>query len=448
MVKSIQADLRHQVQTSLTKVFSEALASLPKDMKDEQTGEEITRLDLINRTLNACVLGDFGCQLELGFEEPAVDSAIFGSPVLKADDGFQTDIADKGHGLQRTTMLTIVRAYLTLRSQLDAKSPGLGRVIFLIEEPEIYLHPTLRRSAYGLFRELAKEGDQVIYTTHDGYMLDVLHFDEVRVIKRERDAKPAPVTCMDEVSADVLLEVWHRLTGIDKISIESVRARLHRIYDPYRNEGFLSSKVLLCEGDTERLALPIYFRAIGFDLDEHGVALIGAGSVDLLDYFYLMFTEMGIPTYVVWDSDTPDEVDVSTITNKDRKQDILNKSKRNHDLGQLVGVTIEPRKDNCCFCTSETIADRGAVFPKKYEHTMMVTLPDSEEVKGQATRLYGSESKPLAARYYAIEAVGRGTAEGDPSKYVPAFVTQIKAKIEALSAPEKQSVILGIRQPC
>lgn len=448
MVKSIQADLRQQVQTGLTKVFSEALANLPKDMKDEQTGEDVTRLELINRTLNAYVLGDFGCQLAVEFEEPEVDSTIFGSPVLKADDGFQTDISDKGHGLQRATMLTIVRAYLSLRSQLDAKSPGLGRVIFLIEEPEIYLHPTLRRSAYGLFRALSENGDQVIYTTHDGYMLNVLHFDEVRVIRREREVQPAPVTCVDAVSAGVLLEVWHRLTGIDKIPIESIRARLYKAYDPYRNEGFLSSKVLLCEGDTERLALPIYFRALGFDLDEHGIALIAAGSVDLLDYFYLMFTEMGIPTYLIWDSDTPDESDVSSVTNQTRRRDILGKSKRNHQLAQLVGAAIAAREDGCCFCTGETITDRAAVFPRKYEQSMMGTLSDSEAVKGQATRLYGSDSKPLMARYYAVEAVERGTAEGDPGKYVPDFVKQVKSRLEILGVPEKQSVILGIRDMC
>ena len=63
MVKSIQADLRSRVRTSLTKVFSEALANLPKDMKDTQTGEDITRLEFINRALNACVLGFIPCDL-------------------------------------------------------------------------------------------------------------------------------------------------------------------------------------------------------------------------------------------------------------------------------------------------------------------------------------------------------------------------------------------------
>jgi len=292
---------------------------------------------------------------------------------------------------------------------------------------------------------LSDEGDQVIYTTHDGYLLNVLYFDEVRVTRKDHAVKPAPITCVDEVSADVLLKLWRELTEIDKISIESVRDRLYSVYDPYRNEGFLSSKVLLCEGNTERFALPVYFRAIGFDLDEHGIALIDAGSVDLLDYFYLMFTEMGIPTYALWDSDTPDETDISEVEDAKKQKSLREKSKRNQYLAKLFGMTINPREDGCYFCTTDIIADRGAVFSKKYEHTIMSILPDSEEVKGQATNLYGTHSKPLAARYYAIAAVKRGRTEGDPGKYVPDFVKQMREKLETLGMPEKQSYKLSIR---
>ena len=161
-----------------------------------------------------------------------------------------------------------------------------------------------------------------------------------------------------------------------------------------------------------------------------------------------MFTELGIPTYAVWDSDTPDEKDVSQVASDDRGKDIRSKSRRNYNLSQLTRVPIAPRTDECYFCTSAIIAECGAVFPKKYEDTMMVTLSDSEEVKSQATRLYGSGSKPLAARHYAIEAVERGKSEGDPSKYVPGFVKQVAEKLRTLGTPEKQSVVLGIREPC
>lgn len=448
MVRSVQADLQQRLRASLSGVFREAMDGLPKDVTDEATGETISRLELINRTLNANVIGSFGCQLELGFEEPAVGDTLFGTAVLKADDGFTSYIGDKGHGFQRATMLTVVRTYLKLRPKLDASVPGLRRVVFLIEEPEIYLHPTLRRSAYALFRQLSDQGDQVIYSTHDGYMLDVLNFHEVRVVRRDRSRRPAPATCVDEVSADVLAEVWRRLTGHPEIRVESVRARMHNVYDPYRNEGFLSSKVLLCEGATERLALPIYFRAIGYDLDEHGVAIIDVGSVDLLDCFYLMFTELGIQTYALWDGDLPNEQDVSQVGDKQRRQAIKDKSDRNRDLCQLLGVPMEPRSDGCYFCAAELVADRAAVMPRAFEHTLMSTLPNSEEVKGEATRLYGSDSKPLAARYYAIRSVERGNAEGEPGKYVPDFVKRVAERLKVLPAPKKQSVILGIRAQC
>ena len=76
MTKSIQADLRRQVQRQLAAVFRDALDSLPKDLVDEETGEPISRLELINQTLNKHVLEAFGCQLEVAFEEPQVDDTM------------------------------------------------------------------------------------------------------------------------------------------------------------------------------------------------------------------------------------------------------------------------------------------------------------------------------------------------------------------------------------
>ena len=441
-VGSIKADFKEAAQKKLDEFYAGVMSALPKEV-DEETKEEMTRLQLINRELTRHLPKDFGASLSVSFKPPEANQALFGEPVLGADDGFFSEINDKGHGMQRAALLAIIRAYLALRPRLDKKGTLARRIIFVIEEPEIYLHPTVKRSTYALFRQLADGGDQVIYSTHDGYFLDVAAFQEIRVFRKNASDTP-PSTTVHEVSESALLAVWHAQCKRDDITLESFREHLRNIYDPYRNEGFLTKKVLLCEGPTERSALPVYFEALGFNLDRQGISIIGAGSVDLLDYFYILFTELGIPAFILWDADTPTTSDINALTG-DAKKDALSKSKRNRDLAGLVNLAATPRPDGACFWNADQINDRCAVFTTKYEHTVLNTLPDSPKVRGEASKLFGSDSKPLTARYYAFKAVGQGASEGDASKYIPSLLRQMVEKLTHLTPAEKLSAKLAAK---
>jgi len=438
-VGSIKAEFKETAQKKLDDFYTSVMASLPKEVDDE-TKEEMTRLQLINRELTRHLPKDFGATLNVSFKTPEADQALFGEPVLGADDGFASEITDKGHGMQRAALLSIIRAYLALRPKFD-KKPGLARrIIFAIEEPEIYLHPTVKRSTYTLFRDLAKGGDQVIYTTHDGYLLDVSAFQEIRVLRKDAASKP-PKTIVHEISEETLLAVWHKQSGRNDIKLESVRERLRNVYDPYRNEGFLAKKVILCEGPTERCALPIYFEALGYNIDTNGISIIDAGSVDLLDCFYILFTELGIPTFVLWDGDKPVAADISTLVGE-AAEDARGKSKRNAGLATLLGLPPAVRADAACFWDTDQCADRCAVLAQKYEHSAMTMLPDTDKVKGAARKLFGSDSKPMAARFYALQAVARGQTEGDGKKYVPEIVKDICGRLPALTPATKLSSAL------
>jgi len=439
LIASVQADLRREIQAKLDAIFSEALAALPKEY-DDGSGEEITRLELINRTLNENLLRAFGTSLEVHFKQPEVDDAIFGETILRADDGFLSEISEKGHGLQRAAIMAIIRTYLSLRTRLEAATPGLGRVVFVVEEPEIYLHPTVKRSAYALFRELAEGGDQVIYSTHDGYFIDVEHFDEIRVFRRQKKGD-IPHTTVDFLEQGTLLRVWREICAKGDIPIESVREHLHNVYDPHTNEGFLAKKVIVSEGPTEAGTLPLYMRAIDFDLDEHGVAVVTAGSVDLLDYFYLLFSELGIPVFVLWDGDCPAVDDIRTLTG-DARSDAQKKSERNRYLAELFGAELPKRDDDSYFSDEDMVWNRCAMFAQKFESTVHTVLPNSEEILSQAKRLYGSDSKPMIARYYARKVIQKGKDEGDIKKYVPLIFGRIKGKLLDLRASEKQSAKL------
>lgn len=436
LMDSVAADLRQGIQAQLDTIYADAMSRLPKET-DEQKGDQVTRLELINRTLNRNLPEGFGADLSVGFEKPEVDDTIFGGAAISANDGFLSDIGDKGQGLQRAALIAIIRSYLQLRAKLEAKSPALGRVIFAIEEPEIYLHPTIKRSLCGLFRQLGLAGDQVIYTTHDGYFLDVEQFEEIRVFRRNRSHTP-PRTAVDHISTPVLLKIWEKQCGKTGISLESVREHLRNVYDPFRNEGFLSRSVIVCEGATERAALPLYMNALGYDLDQNGISVIDAGSVDLLEYFYILLTELAIPTYVLWDGDRPITPDLSTLIDKDRA-DCQRKSNRNRHLAELFGMPLPRPQSTFYFWNTDFVTPSAAVLSRRYEDSVMSILPNTDEVKGEATKLFGSDSKPIRARYYARRAIQRGSQEGDVGKYIPRVLKDIRDFLPGLKASTKLS---------
>jgi putative ATP-dependent endonuclease of OLD family len=60
------------------------------------------------------------------------------------------------------------------------------------------------------------------------------------------------------------------------------------------------------EGDTEKLAFPVYARRLGLDLDRQGATIIEVGGKRNLMEFALIAISFGIPTGIVYDEDSSD----------------------------------------------------------------------------------------------------------------------------------------------
>jgi predicted ATPase len=67
----------------------------------------------------------------------------------------------------------------------------LSGTLFLVEEPENYLHPRLIETLFGLLRQVQQEvadrkvlPSQILITTHSPYVLDQLKLDEVAWVEK------------------------------------------------------------------------------------------------------------------------------------------------------------------------------------------------------------------------------------------------------------------------
>lgn len=72
---------------------------------------------------------------------------------------------------------------------------------------------------------------------------------------------------------------------------------------PWMNEGFFADVVVLVEGEGDRSALLAVGELEGHDLESMGVCIVPCGGKQNLDRPTVVFRELGIPTYVIWDND-------------------------------------------------------------------------------------------------------------------------------------------------
>jgi predicted ATP-dependent endonuclease of OLD family len=162
---------------------------------------------------------------------------------------------------------------------------NLRRFVLLIEEPELYLSPHMQRHLFRLLRELARRGNQILYSTHAPVFLSVDRIEELALV-RHRDEEGTTL-----LQPEPLPEA------------EAFRALSE--FDSDRAELFLARAALLVEGRTEKMTFPLVFEALGEEPDKEGVLVLECGGKGNIPLFARLCNACGIPYVVVHDRDAP-----------------------------------------------------------------------------------------------------------------------------------------------
>ena len=160
---------------------------------------------------------------------------------------------------------------------------GLRRFVLLIEEPELYLSPHSQRHLYRVLRDLAAQGNQILYSTHAPVFLSVDRLEELALVRHTSDLGTTLF------QPDPLPEA------------ESFRALSE--FDSDRAELFLARAALLVEGRTEKLTFPLVFEALDVPADKEGIVVLECGGKGNMTLFARICNACGIPYVVVHDRD-------------------------------------------------------------------------------------------------------------------------------------------------
>lgn len=130
--------------------------SLPKQ---ESLRRRINRL--VNDKINAPFRNFYQTEtitLDLGFNSGVV------SFVVTSEDGEALMLSERSNGL---------RWYLETFIDAQANDIAGRNVVYLLDEPGASLHVNAQKELLSLFQHLSEKGNQVVYTTHSPYMLDL-----------------------------------------------------------------------------------------------------------------------------------------------------------------------------------------------------------------------------------------------------------------------------------
>lgn len=343
------------------------------------------RLESITQTenkLNEMLREYMDCDLEIEFQSPSFETLLT-TPQLYADDGFRNIVSNKGHGLQRSIIFSILRCYSEL--VIGSRGNKQKTTIFAVEEPELYMHPQAQRNIRKVFRGIADKDDQVLFSTHSSLLLDVAYFDEVIRVESVQDTVDGHNTLKSQVwqlSMKAMLDDLKARHNIDATS-DSIRELYSHAYHPNRSEGFFARRIILVEGATEQYALPIYAEAAGYPFDSLNISVVDSGGKGTMDRLYRIFNELGIPCFMLFDYDK-----------NNGGKNVIDKSK---ELLAMMNENIEPPQEIL-------ISKKVACFPDKWEVDLAPEIPNFENMTAEAKSelgLHSDSGKPLIARYIA-----------------------------------------------
>lgn len=194
--------------------------------------------------------------------------------------GKSFDVDEVGSGMQNLILLSIFQTYAELMG---------GKVILAIEEPELYLYPQAQRELYRIFKELS-EKSQIFYTTHNPNFVDASRAHEIEMLQKDRESGT------------------YNLQKSEHLTPENAEKEKYKIYTQFsteRNELFFARKVLLVEGDSDKILWSTLAKEkYNIDIDGGGISIIECGGKAGVVYFIGVCRLLGIQNYFsVWDED-------------------------------------------------------------------------------------------------------------------------------------------------
>jgi len=200
------------------------------------------------------------------------------------------EIGQNGLGSNNLIYIATVLGDLLERKFIEKET----YITLLLEEPEAHLHPQLQDILFNYFKEIENKNIQVFITSHSPTITAKTNIDSTIVLYKQNDKiaslplKKCP------------LEVKHK-------------KYLERFLDVTKSQLFFAKGVILVEGISEALLLPVFADIIGekYNFDKNGIEVVNIGGVTFEPFANLFNSDkenerLNIKCAIITDNDKKD----------------------------------------------------------------------------------------------------------------------------------------------
>lgn len=168
------------------------------------------------------------------------------------------ELYQNGLGYNNLIYIATILGDLKRRKELY----GEAYVSLLIEEPEAHLHPQLQNIFFNYLNNLNKIGFQIFITSHSPTITAKAALDSL-VVLQEQNGK---ITSLSIKNSDLC---------------EPNKKYLGKFLDVTKSQLFFSNGVILVEGISEALLLPVFSLIMGdeYDIEKKGVEIVNLNGV-------------------------------------------------------------------------------------------------------------------------------------------------------------------------
>ncbi|MCI5166709.1 MAG: hypothetical protein D3903_11590 [Candidatus Electrothrix sp. GM3_4] len=242
------------------------------------------------------------------------------------NDGVRTDIRRKGHGLQRALTFALIKVVSDKLKRLREKEDSeesKGRTAskstyFIIEEPELYLHPQAQRALFDSLVSLSESKKQVLLCTHASALIDVEKYSSICIVKKDNDAEGTKIC---------------QFTGELFVGDSKKSFNLSYWLNPDRSELFFAKKVVLVEGPTEKTIIPLLAKKM--DIFKYEITIVDCGSKTAIPLYARLLNKFSIPYVAVYDQDHQAHKDRQALNAANRDTHLV-EVEINADLGKSI----------------------------------------------------------------------------------------------------------------
>ncbi len=241
----------------------------------------------------ASELSSWGVSTSIEVTPPNIAKLFELGTELNIDDGVKTGAESKGNGLQRAIIFSLLKIIAdhnktNTESEITTRASSESR-IYAVEEAELYLHPQKQREFYSNLKSISEDNNsQVILTTHSSHFV---RMDDYKNLALVRKTSKEVGTTKNQCCADIF----------DPESEEKQHYKLIHYINPDNGDMFFARKVILVEGESEKVVLPYLAERLG--IFKPDVSVVDCGSKFNLPLYINLLNHFEIPYLVIYDED-------------------------------------------------------------------------------------------------------------------------------------------------